>query len=133
MIRVVFSPVFLNEFFFQGMPMAQGMASGIVHSNLNQGLSGGYDSDAEGGNHQGNIGGSFGEKAVSIFFIYLKKHSTDCTCCDFGHLLFIQIFYMLQCHFDPTKCALFCGNLSIFCHRCIRKIINSTNPAIYFF
>jgi hypothetical protein len=73
MIRVVFSPVFLNDFFFQGMPMAQGMASGIVHSNLNQGLSGGYDSDAEGGNHQGNIGGSFGEKAVSIFFIYLKK------------------------------------------------------------
>jgi hypothetical protein len=30
----------------------------------------------------------------------------------------IQISYMLQCHFDPTKFALFCGNLSIFCHRC---------------
>ena len=31
----------------------------------NQGISGGYDSDAEGGAYDSRIGGSFGEKAVS--------------------------------------------------------------------
>lgn len=36
---------------------------------LNQGLSGGYDSDAEGLPYQGNLGGGFGEKAIRRNFI----------------------------------------------------------------
>jgi hypothetical protein len=28
------------------------------------------------------------------------------------------LYAAVHCHFDPTKSALFCGNLSIFCHRC---------------
>jgi hypothetical protein len=38
-----------------------------------------------------------------------------------ARVIFIFPICCMQCHFDPTKSALFCGNLAIFCHRCIRK------------
>jgi hypothetical protein len=49
-------------------------------------------------------------------------------------------FLYAACHFDPTKSALFCGNMSIFSHRCKSHIQISymlrvilTPPNLHFF
>ena len=44
---------------------------------LNQGLSGGYDSDAEGLPYQGNLGGGFGEKAVCNLMLFNQRMSMN--------------------------------------------------------
>jgi hypothetical protein len=46
-----------------------------------------------------------------LWSVAMFEHSTDCTCCDFGHLQFFQIFYMPP-NLLPIRCTFF------------RKIVN---------